>query len=70
MQVPLFIVLYNISDNYIEGKEFIRLSKDDVEKLIPPVGVTNRIMRLQPGGARSSDGGADDGGSLKTVKFI
>ena len=57
------IVLFNTLDNYIDGKEFIRLSKDDVGKLIPPVGIANRIMRLQPGGASA-------GGSVKIVKLI
>ena len=34
-------------DNYVDGKEFVRLSKKDIEKMIPPVGMANKIMRLQ-----------------------
>lgn len=36
-----------IIDNYVDGKEFIRLSKEDIAKMVPPVGMANKIMRLQ-----------------------
>ena len=35
--------------NYIDGIEFVSLSKVNIEKIIPQVGMAKQIMRLQPG---------------------
>lgn len=43
----LIHVCFALIDNYVDGKEFIRLSKEDITKMVPPVGLANKIMRLQ-----------------------
>ena len=45
--VKVLSSVLTIIDNYVDGKEFIRLSKEDIAKMVPPVGMANKIMRLQ-----------------------
>ena len=33
-------------DNYIDGKEFMNLSEQDVKDIIPAIGIVKKIMRL------------------------
>ena len=35
-------------DNYIDGKEFMNLSEQEVKKIIPAIGIVKKIMRLIP----------------------
>ena len=36
------------SDNYIDGKEFIKLSESEVKAMVPPIGLAKKIIRLIP----------------------
>ena len=35
-------------DNYIDGMEFFSLKESDVKAMVPPIGLTKKIMRLLP----------------------
>ena len=51
------------TDNYIDGKEFLVLKEEDVYKMVPPVGLAKKIIRLLP--SKEVAGGA--GKSVPTV---
>lgn len=41
--------MYNcLTDNYIDGAEFLTLSESEVKSMVPPIGLARKILRLQP----------------------
>ena len=36
------------TDNYIDGQEFLVLKEEDVYKMVPPVGLAKKVLRLLP----------------------
>lgn len=34
--------------NYIDGKEFLSLKEEEVYKMVPPVGLAKKIIRMLP----------------------
>ena len=35
-------------ENYIDGKEFIKLTEAEVKVMVPPIGLAKKIIRLIP----------------------
>ena len=35
-------------ENYIDGAEFVGLSEAEIKEIIPPIGLTKKIMKLIP----------------------
>ena len=47
--VTVFITLlkyFYTLENYIDGKEFTRLTEQEVKDMIPAIGIVKKIMRL------------------------
>ena len=36
------------ADNYVDGRGFVMLTKDEVRKLVPPIGIAKKILSLVP----------------------
>ena len=34
--------------NYIDGKEFLALKEEEIYKMVPPVGLAKKIIRMLP----------------------
>ena len=39
---------FTFSDNYIDGKEFLKLTEQDIKEMIPAVGIIKKLARLIP----------------------
>lgn len=35
-----------LSENYIDGAEFLTLTESEVKTMIPPIGLARKVMRL------------------------
>ena len=46
--VRFFHNLCLLSDNYIDGAEFLTLTESEVKAIIPPIGLARKVMRLLP----------------------
>lgn len=46
--VGFFHNLCLLSDNYIDGAEFLTLTESEVKAIIPPIGLARKVMRLLP----------------------
>ena len=48
MNANAFRLLFDNLDNYIDGREFLLLTEDEVKYMIPPIGLAKKIARLLP----------------------
>ena len=39
---------FHLSENYIDGKEFIKLTEAEVKAMVVPIGLAKKILRLIP----------------------
>lgn len=37
-----------VSDNYIDGQEFMKLTETEVKEMVPPIGLAKKILRMIP----------------------
>ena len=37
-----------LSDNYIDGNEFTKLTEAEVKDLVPPIGLAKKVIRMIP----------------------
>ena len=37
-----------LSENYIDGAEFLTLTESEVKAMVPPIGLARKVMRLLP----------------------
>ena len=37
-----------VSDFYIDGQEFIKLTETEVKEMVPPIGLAKKILRMIP----------------------
>ena len=40
------IFLFFFVENYIDGKEFLQLSQQDLKEMIPAIGIVKKLLRL------------------------
>jgi len=38
----------SVLENYIDGKEFLLLTEKEIKEMVPPIGLTKKIIRLLP----------------------
>ena len=40
--------MFLVTGNYVDGKEFISLTQDEVKEMVPPLGLAKKVLRLIP----------------------
>ena len=49
-EIPYYIKMsiHYFSENYINGKEFVSLSEQEIRSMVTPIGLVRKILRLLP----------------------